>query len=392
DHNHLLNIDAIVFESDKKFSNEMMEDIQFLTQHCKMGATAQKKYLEGKYLTHAIFNKDLYTAIRKFRPTANSLSNDAAQMSDWLDLQKEKDSWWVIARGWDDNNALTYLIWMTPEQVENWIQFSDCVINDVTHKTNRYGMALSFFVRFNRNRQNILLAQANYKSYQQQPTVILTDSDPAVDAVVRKVFQTTYPIHCAFHITQNIHKNLRKQLGNQYEKFLHDFYNCKNSLVQETFQNRFIKLLEDYPSRKHYLEVLYKSKEYWAHSYTVFKFTGGMISTSRVEAMNACLKKLLYNSNLAIPSLKNLEHTNFLFTKVNKCCQEFLTSEILNMQRDEINQSLYYVAYLVNKQDVLFSEDLNATLSNDENQSVDDPQATICQLLGVVNFNNVNEI
>ncbi len=40
---------------------------------------------------------------------------------------------------------------MTPEQVENWIQFSDCVLNDVTHKTNRYGMALSLFVRFNQN-------------------------------------------------------------------------------------------------------------------------------------------------------------------------------------------------------------------------------------------------
>ncbi|CAG8723642.1 6055_t:CDS:2, partial [Dentiscutata heterogama] len=149
----------------------------------------------------------------------------------------------------------------------------------------------------------------------------------------------------------------------------------------------------DYPSGKHYLEVLYKSKEYWAYSYTAFKFTGGMISTSRVEAMNACLKKLLYNSNkLAIPSLKNLEHTNFLFTKVDKCCQEFLTPEILNIQCDEINQSLYYIAYLVNKQDVLFSEDLNATLSNDENQIANDPQATIHQLLGVVDFDDVNEI
>ncbi|CAG8487067.1 7737_t:CDS:1, partial [Dentiscutata heterogama] len=47
---------------------------------------------------------------------------------------------------------------MTPKQVENWIQFSDCVINDVTHKTNRYGMAVTF-CGFNRNRQNILLAQ-----------------------------------------------------------------------------------------------------------------------------------------------------------------------------------------------------------------------------------------
>ena len=108
-----------------------------------------------------------------------------------------------------------------------------------------------------------------------------------------------------------------------------------------------MKLFEDYPKSKCYLEILYKSKEFWAHSYTCFKFTGGMISTSRVEAMNACLKRLLHNSNislcellfeiqklldqqdkknqylywrLALLSVRNLDHMNFLFKEVDKCC------------------------------------------------------------------------
>src|SRR4051794_28588489 len=50
---------------------------------------------------------------------------------------------------------------------------------------------------------------------------------------------------------------------------------------------------------------------------------------------------------LAIPSIKNLEQVNFLFTKLNKCCQSFLMPVILKLQRDEINQSLYYAASLV---------------------------------------------
>src|ERR1041385_2424364 len=103
DHNHGLNIEAIAFNESKKFSDDMMEDIQFLTQHCKMGATAQRRYLEAKYPTHPIYSEDLYAAIKRFRPSAKSLSNDAARMSDWLDKQKEKDSRWVIARGWDDD-------------------------------------------------------------------------------------------------------------------------------------------------------------------------------------------------------------------------------------------------------------------------------------------------
>ncbi|CAG8642821.1 18838_t:CDS:2 [Racocetra fulgida] len=52
------------------------------------------------------------------------------------------------------------------------------------------------------------------------------------------------------------------------------------------------------------------------------------------------------------------------------------------MQRDEMNQLLYYVAYLVSEQDVLLNNDMDATLSN--NEDADDSQATIHQLLDVV--------
>ena len=38
---------------------------------------------------------------------------------------------------------------------------------------------------------------------------------------------------------------------------------------------------------------------------------------------------------------------------MNKCCQRFLTPAILKLQRDEINQSLYYAAISVNQQDIV---------------------------------------
>ncbi|CAG8834986.1 28462_t:CDS:2, partial [Gigaspora margarita] len=120
------------------------------------------------------------------------------------------------------------------------------------------------------------------------PTVILTNFDPAVNAIVEEIFLTIYLIHCAFYISQNIYKNLHKQLGDQYKEFLNDFYN--------------------YIQEGNYLKVLYRPKEYWAHSYTAFKFTGRMISTSRVEAINACLKRLLYNSNTSLCELMSEIH------------------------------------------------------------------------------------
>jgi len=430
EHNHVLNIEAVAFREDKRFSDEMMENIQFLTQQCNMRVTAQRKYLEAKYPSHPIFSKDLYAAIQKFRPMAKSLSNDAAQMSDWLDRQKEEDPRWVVIRGWNDDNTLTHLMWMTPGQVENWIQFSDYVINDVTHKTNRYGMALSLFVGFDRDMQNVVFAQALLIDESKDshswlfrqiveatgisPTVIITDSDSAVDAAVREVFTTTYPIHCAFHITQNLHKNLRKLLGDQYEKFLHDFYLCRNSLVQTTFHNRFMKLIENYPQSKSYLEGLYESKEYWAHSYTSFRFTGGMIASSRVESVNASIKRTLFNSDvslcelmfeihrlldeqdrknryeywkLAIPSVRNQERVNFLFTEVDKCCQRFLTPAVLKLQRDEINQSLYYVAAVVELQGINVNNDETCEEGYAENI-----YATINQLLEVCDHDDVKEV
>ncbi|CAB5311120.1 unnamed protein product [Rhizophagus irregularis] len=69
---------------------------------------------------------------------------------------------------------------MTPYQVENWVKYSDCVINDVTHKTNCYGLLIdesldSHIWMFN----NIVEATGI------QSVVIITDSDPTVDAAIR---------------------------------------------------------------------------------------------------------------------------------------------------------------------------------------------------------------
>jgi len=85
EYNYVLNTEAIAFREDKRFSEEIMDDIQFLTEHCRIGATAQRRYLEEKYSFHIFFSKNIYVTIKRFHFTARSLSNDTAQMSDWLD-------------------------------------------------------------------------------------------------------------------------------------------------------------------------------------------------------------------------------------------------------------------------------------------------------------------
>ncbi|RIA88822.1 hypothetical protein C1645_825755 [Glomus cerebriforme] len=89
-----------------------------------------------------------------------------------------------------------------------------------------------------------------------------------------------------------------------------------------------------------------------------------------------------------IPSVKNIDKANFLFKKVDKCCKRFLTLAILNLQCDEINQSVYYVANVIDRDDI-------GAINNEEfykNECVDSPQATINQLLEVSSQNGVKKI
>ncbi|CAG8690732.1 5504_t:CDS:2, partial [Funneliformis caledonium] len=142
----------------------------------------------------------------------------------------------------------------------------------------------------------------------------------------------------------------------------------------------------------------------------------GIIATSQIESMNACLKRLLYNSNiticdlvkeihvlldrhdkeneynfwqLSIPSIKNQEKVNFLFTKVDQCLQQFLGPTMLKMHRDEINQSLYYIANLVNQEEA--NEKFPNEVSN-KAEAIDLLQVTLEQMIKFVGYHNITEI
>ena len=83
--------------------------------------------------------------------------------------------------------------------------------------------------------------------------VFATDADPATDAAIAQIYKDTYPIHCIYHISENLPKNTKSKLSGQYENFVRDFYFCRNSLCEEHFYERWTKLIEKYPTVKDYL-------------------------------------------------------------------------------------------------------------------------------------------
>ncbi|CAG8617897.1 9924_t:CDS:2, partial [Dentiscutata heterogama] len=216
-----------------------------------------------------------------------------------------------------------------------------------------------------------------------EPAVILTDSDPAVNSAVKEVFKSTYPIYCAFHITQNLYKNLRKSLDTQYNQFFMDFYKCQNSLVKTIFENKFTKLGHDYPKAKPYLDNLYKSKDSNMSLNELMQEIHHMLDCQDKES-----KYLFWK--LVIPSIKSNDQANFLFTYIDKCCQTYLTPNMLKMQRDEINQLVYYSAQIISIESLKSINEDNIMI-NIEEENPEDQHATIQQMLEVVGEKNIVE-
>src|SRR5947207_2576450 len=152
---------------------------------------------------------------------------------------------------------------MSSTQITLWLEYYDVILNDNTAKTNRYQMPLSLFLIVDNNTRSRLVAQAlisdettesykwilecTKKATMVEPLVFVTDADPAADAAIGQEYEMTYPIHCIFHISENLPKNTKSKLSDLYENFLRDFYHCHNSLCEELCYERCFNLTEKYP-------------------------------------------------------------------------------------------------------------------------------------------------
>lgn len=71
------------------------------------------------------------------------------------------------------------------------------------------------------------------------PSVLVTDGDPAVNAAVMVQFPDTFHMHCIWHISQNLPKQLKGKLGSNFNDFMKDFYTARNSLKVDQFNERY---------------------------------------------------------------------------------------------------------------------------------------------------------
>ena len=92
EHCHELNYQLIKYKNKIALTDEMIEDIKFLTSQVHLTITQQRIYLEKKYPEQKIQSNILHCEIQKYRPLAKDLSNDASKLYEHLMKLKKSDT------------------------------------------------------------------------------------------------------------------------------------------------------------------------------------------------------------------------------------------------------------------------------------------------------------
>ena len=136
-------------------------------------------------------------------------------------------------------------------------------------KTNCYNRPLSLFITSNNNLKTRIVTQVIVDDEIQllyewvfwcvkkvigvSPKVFVMDGDSAVNSTVMIEFPNTYHIHCIWHISQNLSKQIKGILSSSFSDFMKDFFKIKNSLIEKQFNESWKMLLQNYLQSKEYL-------------------------------------------------------------------------------------------------------------------------------------------
>jgi hypothetical protein len=288
EHNHEISIETVKFATTyKKFSEEIMELIEFYVVHGRCDAGTIRNLLKPKYPDRVFLTQDLGNAIQRIKQEKGLNLGDAASLlMKLLELQANDPAWFVKPLIDDTSNRLIGIFWMSPEQRERWSKYYDIIIHDNTARTNKYNYPLSLFILIDNYNKSRLAAQAFMQDERQESyewllqccleaceiplLTFVTDSDPAMIAAISTVFPETHHMQCLYHLYQNLPKNLRSCLGSSlYKEFLKDFKEIQQSHCESVFEQRSQGIIEKYEAGSKYITtMLLNRKHTWVKCFT----------------------------------------------------------------------------------------------------------------------------
>ncbi|CAH1767121.1 3960_t:CDS:2, partial [Entrophospora sp. SA101] len=179
------------------------------------------------------------------------------------------------------SRRLTRIIWMSPIQRENWNIF-----------------------RINNEGKSILLSQAliehenietfnwifeSLKSiYLKEPKTIMSDHDLSLEKSIKLNYPSSLHYLCLYHIYNNLKRNIRPLIHDNYNNFIKDFNRLLESFSVEIFENFWTILInKHHNNNKKYVDYLtknlYNVKEKWAWPWKYNIMMAGVKTTSRLE-------------------------------------------------------------------------------------------------------------
>jgi hypothetical protein len=279
-HKIITDLKVLQYEStSRKLTPPMKELIKELVQ-AKTPVASIKRILLNRFREVMFTDYDIYNEVQKHRKIVNPKETDAGNLVQLLS-KKQCEEGYFFRFQLHENNQLQYIFWCSPDQIALYQGFSDVVIHDNTYKTNKWNMPLGVFTvidEFNRSRivGTCLAVDESQEAYEwaysklleatsKEPGLLFTDCDIAVEGATHSVFPKSKHRWCLWHLQQNLTRHASSNLGPLFQSFLVDFAVCRKAPTEDKFNEKFKKLVEDYPALSSYLEdFLYVHADKWA--------------------------------------------------------------------------------------------------------------------------------
>ena len=257
---------------------------------------------------------NLLNSIRRSLGVCSSGEGEFKQLLLWLAQQMEEQK--GVARfSTTSERQLDIVFYMSRDMLYNLDRNGCVLIMDATHKTNRFGWPLLLVCGINEHGQTVLFSVALLQSQttaaftwvlEQMQSVltpeawanigcVATDGDQAMDAAIQAVLPAAHRSRCWYHIEQNLRHNLLADLTVRMDEFITAWKAACHCQTETEHLDARRALHSEYPAAVPYLEAnTWKNAERFAVCYTKHWCTLGILSTQRVEGMNAKLKGALH--------------------------------------------------------------------------------------------------
>jgi hypothetical protein len=162
--NHNLTIATAVFAPlYRSLPESVLNRIKFYVENSSgMGSFMIRNLLISEFPQQTFLEKDVVNAIQRFKQDNynenNDSDNDAFQLLEKLENQQKEDPGMFIAKK-IHQGRLFHIFWMDSNQQDLYQRYYDIVVTDNTSKTNKYHMALCFFIGVDNRNHTRVFAQ-----------------------------------------------------------------------------------------------------------------------------------------------------------------------------------------------------------------------------------------